>query len=679
MISPSRSPMNRFTVLKLLASLVSLTLVFLLGRVLAPVPSLVHEHSHEQAAEGAPADIVWTCSMHPQIRQPAPGSCPICAMDLIPLESDHDLDDEGELPRLRLSERASALMNLQTVPVVRRATYAELRLPGRVSVDETTRAVVSAWSPGRIDRLYVDHVGTRIQAGEHLAELYSPDLFGAQEEFLQALQAETSRGNGGRGRMIEAARTKLRLLGLSDRQIDHLEVEGEASTHLTYHSPVTGTVLERRVTAGEYVDTGSPMFSIADLMHLWVDLEAYESELQWLRYGQEVSIETTTFPGERFLGRIAFISPMVDANSRTSRVRVNLPNDERKLKPGMLAVGRVQARIAEGGAVYDEALAGKWISPMHPEIVKDGQGTCDICGMDLVPAEEIGYFAVSTSGLQDPLVIPASAPLLMGKRGIVYVRLPDTERPTFEARVVQLGNRLGDVYTVLGGLAEGELVVAHGQFKIDSELQIRGRPSMMAGVDSMPNPAGDFEADGEQGARDPRWLPEPRQISAEIDLAFSRELVALVEAYLEVVDALAADEVTVALEGLQRLAQSLEAIGPHRLQGEAHVRWMEQYEQLNDSIRLPGLSPSLEDIRSLLQELTLVIETMYLTFGQGQLPVLQRAFCPMVDGGVIIDGETIGSWLQAGMVLKNPYWGQAMLRCGEFNGTLGTNITEAGE
>ena len=199
----------------------------------------------------------------------------------------------------------------------------------------------------------------------------------------------------------------------------------------------------------------------------------------WIRYGQEVEFETEAYPGEVFTGTISFIDPVLDAKTRTVKLRVNVENPDGKLKPEMFVRAVVRAKVAQGGRVMDEAMAGKWICPMHPGVVKDEVGSCDICGMDLVTTESLGYVKVDTPK-EAPLVIPASAPLITGKRAVVYVQLPERETPTYEGREVVLGPRAGDYYIVKSGLDEGEVVVTSGNFKIDSALQIRARPSMMS-------------------------------------------------------------------------------------------------------------------------------------------------------------------------------------------------------
>jgi Cu(I)/Ag(I) efflux system membrane fusion protein len=230
-------------------------------------------------------------------------------------------------------------------------------------------------------------------------------------------------------------------------------------------------VLNKHVNEGAYVQTGTKIYTIADLSQLWVQLDAYESDIMWVRYGQEVEFTTESYPGEIFKGQITFISPTVDPKTRTIKLRVNVDNKDRKLKPDMFVRAVVRSKVAEGGMIMDVSMAGKWICPMHPSIVKESKGICDICEMDLMTTESLGYVKADLPS-QAPLVIPATAALITGKRAVVYVQKPNTEKPTFEGREVVLGPRASDYYLVKEGLVEGEVVVSKGNFKIDSALQI---------------------------------------------------------------------------------------------------------------------------------------------------------------------------------------------------------------
>ncbi|MCJ7674721.1 MAG: efflux RND transporter periplasmic adaptor subunit, partial [Sedimentisphaerales bacterium] len=278
---------------------------------------------------------------------------------------------------------------------------------------------------------------------------------------------------------LEAAREKLRLLGLGKDQIDKIESSGKTLTHITIYSPMGGIVIQKHATEGTYVSTGTPIYTVADLSLLWVKLDAYESDLVWIRYGQQVEFTTQACPGEVFKGAITFIDPVLNDKTRTVKVRVNVGNSDGKLKPEMLVKAVVRSNIAGSGKVMDAEMAGKWTCPMHPDVVKDTAGGCDICGMDLVTTESLGYVKID-AGRQPPLVIPASAPLITGKRAVVYVQLPESKTPTYQGREIVLGPRTADYYIVQSGLSEGELVVTKGNFKIDSAVQIQAKPSMMS-------------------------------------------------------------------------------------------------------------------------------------------------------------------------------------------------------
>jgi Cu(I)/Ag(I) efflux system membrane fusion protein len=435
--------------------------------------------------------VEYTCSMHPQIRSPRPGRCPLCQMALIPAdEADAGV---GGGPRFTTSRAAKALMDIETAPVERKFVEAAIRMSGKVAYDETRLKHITAWVPGRLDRLYVDYTGVPVSEGDHLVYIYSPELLSAQEELLQARRAvddleqndsplmrDTTRAT------YEAAREKLRLLGLTDEQVARLEESGEPSDHLTINSPVSGVVVDKNANEGMYVQTGTRIYTVADLSRMWVMLDAYESDLQWLRYGQEVEFTTLTYPGQVFTGAISFISPVMRDGTRTVSVRVNVENPDRKLKPGMFVRAAVRSKVAAAGKVMDADLAGKWISPMHPEIVKDQPGQCDVCGMDLVRAESLGYVSVDAARADKPLVIPASAALVTGTRAVVYVEVPDTDKPTYEGHEIVLGPRAGQYYLVAEGLQEGQRVVTRGAFKIDSAVQLQADASMMSPSEQEP-------------------------------------------------------------------------------------------------------------------------------------------------------------------------------------------------
>ena len=447
-----------------------------------------HANTHEEQSW-------WTCSMHPQIRQPKPGKCPICFMDLIPVSTTGG--DIGQR-QISLSNEAIKLMEIETTLVERKFVEAEIRMVGKIDYDETRVKYITAWVPGRIDRLYVDYTGITVSKGDHMVYLYSPELLSAQAELLQAVRAAGNIKPGVSGLInrsimatLEAAREKLRLLGLTQEQIAEIEKTGQPVDHLTIYAPIGGVVIHKNATEGMYIQTGTKIYTIADLSRLWVKLDAYESDMMWIRYGQDVEFETEAYPGKVFKGTISFIDPVLNPKTRTVKLRVNVESPNGKLKPEMFVRAVVRARVAQGGRVMDKAMASKWICPMHPDVVKESYSTCDICGMDLVTTESLGYVKADVP-TEAPLVIPATAALITGKRAVVYVRLPDMEKPAYEGREIVLGPRTGDYYIVKSGLAEGEIVVTKGNFKIDSALQIQAKPSMM-------NPEGEKAPTGHHG------------------------------------------------------------------------------------------------------------------------------------------------------------------------------------
>lgn len=441
------------------------------------------DSNHNNEAQEEVASL-WTCSMHPQIKLPRPGTCPICGMDLVPVHTDNGSDATLQNKVvLRLSEQAQHLADIQTTRVVRRTVTKKLRLVGSIDYDETRLTHITAWVPGRIERMFVDFTGIAVKKGDHMLQLYSPELISTQEELIQAVRSlqrlkssSSALVRESTERSVQSAREKLLLLGLTEAQVQAIRVRGKAEDSVTIYAPRGGVVVERSATEGMYVQEGTRIYSIADLSSLWVYLDAYETDLPWIRYGQEITFTTRALPGTTFAGTVSFISPMVSSDTRTTRIRVNIDNSKGLLKPGLFVKGVIEADVYGEGKVINTDLKGKYIGPMHPEIIRDVADQCPICGMDLVPAEELGYIT-APSDPELPLVIPDSAALITGKRAVVYVKHPD--EPTFEPRSVVLGPEASGFYVIIDGLKEDELVVTNGAFKIDADLQIKGRPSMM--------------------------------------------------------------------------------------------------------------------------------------------------------------------------------------------------------
>ena len=381
----------------------------------------------------AESEEVWTCAMHPQVRRGEPGTCPFCGMDLVAASSLETGDGE-----VVLSERAKVLAQVRTVAVGMGEVSGEARtMVGRVAVDESRIRTVTSWIGGRIDRLHVRETGATIRRGQAIATLYSPEMYAAHQDLLVAkrqverLAGASELARRGAEAALEAARDRLRLLGYEGARLEQLEQADRPSRSVTIRADAGGTVLERVATQGATVQPGAPLYRVADLATVWVQLEAYERDLPVLALGRKVTLVFSALPGRTLEGEVGFVNPVLDPQRRVVDVRVRVANDDGTLRPGMIA----EATLESGGA--------------------DGS----------------------------VLTIPASAPLFTGRRSIVYVEVPDASAPTYVPRTVQLGPRLGEVYPVLHGLEEGERVVVQGAFAIDAELQLRGGPSMMTRAD----------------------------------------------------------------------------------------------------------------------------------------------------------------------------------------------------
>ena len=593
---------------------------------------------------------VWTCSMHPQIRSPKPGKCPICGMDLIPVKEGGGTQG----PRtFVVTKESAALMNIQTVPVERKFVDAKIRMVGKVAYDETRLAYITAWVPGRLDKLYVDYTGIRVNEGDHMVYLYSPELISAQEELRQAKKtSESFADSSGAGKTalatLQASRERLRLWGLTPEQIATAE-GGDFSDHITIYAPIGGTVIQRNGQEGMYVDTGMRIYTLADLDEMWVMFDAYESDLPWIRYGQHVVFTTEAYQGEQFEGMIVFIDPFLDPKTRTAKVRVNVSNTDGKLKPEMFVRGIVRSRIAEGGRVADPALVGKWMCPMHPEIVRGDPGNCPLCGMKLATATELGYVPEDELESAKPLVIPVTAALTTGTRAVVYVQLPDADKPTFEGRVIELGPRAGDYYIVHNGLSEGELVVVNGNFKIDSALQILAKPSMML--------PGDGAIAGEHAAVGGDTNIGHEQLAAVPE--FLEQLAGVYRAYLPLQESLAADDPGAAKVAAVTVTEALKAVDMKLLEGETHIVWMPMATAIDENLAAISTAADLDAMRSFFAALATQLTEALRTFGLKGGPPAYLIHCPMA-----LDGKG-ADWLQKDTTINNPYLGVAMPGCGD--------------
>ncbi len=375
-------------------------------------------HNHDKGDSMAE---IWTCSMHPQIRQEEPGQCPICGMDLIPADQAGGHDDPLVL---EMTQEAVKMANIQTSRIGMDSKSPEkvIRLSGKIQADERLASSQVAHVPGRIEKLYVSFTGEQVFKGQKLATLYSPELVTAQRELLEALRLQEV--NPG---LLEAARNKLRYWKISDETITNIEQNGKVQETFTLFANKSGIVTNRRVSVGDYVKKGTALFDLMSLKRVWVLFDAYEDDLPSIGLGDKIEFTTPSVPNKVFSSRITFIDPVINPKTRALSVRTEVNNTKGMLKPEMFVNG---------------TLKGK-------------------------------------SDTKHKLTIPKTAVLWTGKRSVVYVKVPNTSIPSFQFREVELGESLGDTYRISAGLEAGEEVVTYGNFTIDAAAQLNNQTSMM--------------------------------------------------------------------------------------------------------------------------------------------------------------------------------------------------------
>jgi Cu(I)/Ag(I) efflux system membrane fusion protein len=377
------------------------------------------EEAHDHGAE----PTIWTCSMHPQIRMEEPGDCPLCGMDLIPLQTTGGGDASIDPNAIQMSVEAVALANVQTTVVSRQNPVKEVQLYGTIQVDERLSQSQTSHVSGRIEKLFVTFTGESVRRGQPIATIYSPELLNAQQELIEATKMKDLQPA-----LLQAVREKLRLWKLTDEQITRIEQSGEASPLIDVVATTSGVVIAKKVNQGDYVNTGTVLFDVANLSQVWAIFDAYESDLPFLKVGDRLEYTLQSLPGKTFTGRISFINPILDPATRTAKVRVETANPGMELKPEMYANALIDAPLKQ---------------------------------------------------YNNEVVIPKSAILWTGKRSIVYVKQPDTETPAFLLREIELGPSLGDAYVVLSGIHDGDEIVTNGTFTIDASAQLAGKRSMM--------------------------------------------------------------------------------------------------------------------------------------------------------------------------------------------------------
>jgi Cu(I)/Ag(I) efflux system membrane fusion protein len=467
------------------------------------------KNSGPETAGASGAKTLYTCGMHPQIIQDHPGNCPICGMKLTPVRKQAGTGTSGErkiayykssmnpgetspqpgkdsmgMDMVPVYEGAAnesqtiaidpstiQTMGIRTAEVTRGPLRRLIRTVANVDYDETALADVTTKYKGWIEKLYVDATGALVNPGDALFEIYSPELYSAQTEYLAALSSQSGSPSAEDRALLESARTKLKFYDISDAQIAELEKTRQATKTLTITAPIAGFVVEKNVVAGQMVDAGMKLYRLADIGVVWVYAQVYEQDLSAVQLGQEATMTLSYLPDRKFRGRVTYIYPTVDEKTRTARVRMEFHNPGYFLKPGMFATVELVA--------------------------------------DLAPLA---------------LLVPDSAVLRSGEKNTVFIALPGGK---FEARTVALGVQAqDDMDQVLNGLEAGERVVTSGQFMLDSESQLREAIQKMSNPGESPAVASTVPGTTETGVAEPGgtnadkvvWVcPMPEHVSIEYD------------------------------------------------------------------------------------------------------------------------------------------------------------------
>ncbi len=570
------------------------------------------EHNYVQEKETG----VWTCSMHPQIKMNKPGNCPICGMELIPLEVSGSSEETIASNEIVMTQEAIQLANIQTSVVSKANANKEIRLLGRVKPDERRLYSQVSHLPGRIERLYINFTGEKVARGQRIVRIYSPDLISAQKELFEAIKSRDIYPQ-----LYTATRNKLKLWKLSDKQIDAIEKSEKVHEQLDIYSDYSGYVMKRNVELGNYVEAGSNLFEIANLNSVWVMFEAYESDIPWIRVGDKVDFTVQALPGTEFKGKVTYVDPFVSSDTRVAKVRVEVNNSAKKLLPEMYATGILKA------------------------ILKNAKNA---------------------------LVIPKSAVLWTGKRAVVYVQVPHEKTISFVYREIILGEDLGDFYIVKNGLEEDEIVATNGVFRIDASAQLIGQKSMMnpeggkvstgghAGMDMGDDSGAEVKNDKSEDMGTMVMIDK-----SKIDATFKKQLGKVVAEYIRLKNALVDDNTNRAQKEAQNVKKALGGVDMSLLLGDAHNVWMNSLKPLKKASTSIQNSQEIgmqrEAFLILGKKLSDAVEILGVETENKQPLYLE--FCPMADK------NKGGFWLSYEKEIKNPFFGKAMLSCGEVKAT----------
>ena len=553
-------------------------------------------HNHDEMSE---TNKMWTCSMHPQIMQPEVGDCPICGMDLIPAATSEDGLNADEF---KLTENAMSLANIQT-SVVGKITNKDVTttLSGKIAENEEANEVQTSYFSGRIERLYINSTGEKVQKGQLLATIYSPELFATQQELITTASLKETKPE-----LYNAVRNKLKLLKVSESQIAKIEETGKVTQYFSLFARVSGIVSQKLVVQGETVAEGQTLLKIANLNTVWANFDVYENQMNQFKKGQDILITTNANKSTEIKGKVAFIDPILNQNTRTLKLRVVLNNKEQLLKPGMFVKGVITN---------------------------------------------------VNSNSKQKLIVPASAVLWTGKRSVVYVKTNPDEL-IFEMQEITLGNKVGATYEILEGLENGDEIVTNGTFTVDAAAQLLGKKSMINGKGrkEMTEHEGHLGIENTASAKNENYTNINKRINVSKD--FQQQLKMVFEEYISLKDVFVKGNSKDGIEISKKLINKLSNVDIKLLKNkEVHKNWISIEKIIKASATLISKTANLKEQRNHFKHISYALTNAIEIFGINEK--VYHQFCPMADS------NKGAYWLSKEEKVINPYFGDAMLTCGE--------------
>jgi Cu(I)/Ag(I) efflux system membrane fusion protein len=418
-------------------TVVAALLIFVAGVALGGVAVWRVQRGHGEpgptVAAAAKHSPLYQCPMHPAITSDHPGDCPICGMKLVEVDARKTEVKEAAkvdgMATVTIDPSRQQLIGLRTAKAERGRVASSWHTVARIEVAPNRVRKTNVKVEGFVEQMFVDFVGQSVRKGQPLFSVFSPALLAAQGEYLLALHTRDSLAKGGASSengdsLVAAARRRLELWDVTPAELERLERTRQPSKNLVVVSPIAGVVTAKNVVQGARLTPGEAPYEITDLGEVWVMADAYENDLARIRPGMQATLTLSAYPGKSFVGKVAFVDPILDPQTRTVKVHLHFMNETRALKPGMFG-----------------------------EVALDG-----------LPRE----------GLR----IPVDAVIRAGTRDVVFLAIGSGR---FEPRVVKLGEQSGDEVEVTSGLADGQEVVTRANFLVDSESQLRASLAALGG------------------------------------------------------------------------------------------------------------------------------------------------------------------------------------------------------